>query len=72
MIRAIRISLGISQRKLGDLVGLNRQFLSRTENLRGAPTIATMRRIASGLGVPLGVIVELATMQLPEPSAEGR
>lgn len=50
-IRAARIAAGMSQAGLGRRAGMSKPTLSRYENDRVIPSIATLRRITSALGV---------------------
>ena len=48
-IRTRRIALGISQEKLGELVGLDRTYISGVERGVRNPTIDSLARISKGL-----------------------
>lgn len=48
-VRARRVALGISQEKLGEIVGLDRTYISGVERGVRNPTIDTLARISKGL-----------------------
>ena len=52
-IRRLRESQGLSLRSLANTTGLSASFLSQVENGQASPSIASMERIAAGLGVRL-------------------
>jgi XRE family transcriptional regulator, regulator of sulfur utilization len=52
-IRRLRESQGMSLRSLATTTGLSASFLSQVENGQASPSIASMERIAAGLGVRL-------------------
>ena len=55
-IRARRKQLGMTQQDLAEIVGLQRQTISRVEAGNGAVTIATVARIADVVGLDLIVV----------------
>lgn len=57
-IRRIRKSKGITLAQLGDEIGLSKGLLSRIENSQVSPPIATLSKIAAGLGVPISIFFE--------------
>jgi transcriptional regulator with XRE-family HTH domain len=57
-LRAFRTARRLSQRDLGDRVGVTASFLSQLENGRTNASIATLRRLAETLGVRLSDLVE--------------
>jgi transcriptional regulator with XRE-family HTH domain len=50
-IRQIREAKGLTLAALGERAGLSKALLSRIENNRSSPPIATLSKIAQGLGV---------------------
>lgn len=52
-VRRLRESQGMSVRVLATRTGVSASFLSQVENGLASPSIATMERIAAGLGVTL-------------------
>ena len=48
-IKAARTQRGLSQKKLGKLLGIDRHEISVWEHSRGIPTIESVRRIARAL-----------------------
>jgi transcriptional regulator with XRE-family HTH domain len=57
-LRSFRTARRLSQRDLGDRVGVTASFLSQLENGRTNASIATLRRLAEALGVRLSDLVE--------------
>ena len=58
-IRSIRESRGLSQKELGDLTGMKQGAISRLERADyGAWSVATLKRIAKALDLPLSVKFE--------------
>ncbi|MFO7459288.1 MAG: XRE family transcriptional regulator [Desulfatiglandales bacterium] len=54
-IRQIRKTRGLTLDQLGVEAGLSKALLSRIENNRVSPPIATLAKISQGLGVPISV-----------------
>ena len=52
-IRRLRDGRGLSLRALGEATGFSASFLSQVENGQASPSIASMERIATALGVTL-------------------
>ena len=52
-IRQRRKELGYSLRELGSRTNLTASFLSQVENSRSSPSLASLQRIATALGVPM-------------------
>jgi len=57
-IRQIRKNKGLTLSQLGEVTGLSKALLSRIENNKTSPPIATLSKISQGLGVPIGVFFE--------------
>lgn len=54
LIRAVleaREQKGISQQELSEITGINQADISRIENGNANPSLRTMKRLASGLGM---------------------
>lgn len=65
-LRLLRMEAGISLRELASRVGVSGAYLSRVENGHdGAPTPDRLIAIADALGLPRGVLVELARQAGP-------
>lgn len=56
-IRRLRIQKDISQKSLAKLTGLTPSYLSLLERGHREPSLAVIRRIASGLDVPEEVLI---------------
>ncbi|MCV7220102.1 helix-turn-helix domain-containing protein [Mycolicibacterium elephantis] len=59
-IREARSSLGISQERLSELAGLDRTYVSGVERGTRNPTLDSMTRLASALGVRLSDLLKRA------------
>jgi len=55
-LRQIRAERHMTLRQLSELSGLTRSFLSQVENGRVSPSVASMQKIAGGLGISLGTL----------------
>ena len=53
-IRKYRIEKGLSQRELGELVGMTQQQIAQYENGKGKPKLETLDKLAKALGVKPG------------------
>ena len=63
-VRDERERQGLSQEALGDAAGLDRTYVSGLERATRNPTLATMERIATALGVKLSKLVAEAERQV--------
>jgi transcriptional regulator with XRE-family HTH domain len=59
-VRQLREEQGLSLRALAERIGFSASFLSQVENGQASPSISSMERIASALGVTLGEFFQLA------------
>jgi transcriptional regulator with XRE-family HTH domain len=57
-VRERREKLRLSQEDFADQVGLDRTYVSGIERGTRNPTLATMKRLAEGLGVPLETLLK--------------
>lgn len=64
-IKAARRAAGITQKELGEKLGISFQSVAQWENDLRNPKIETLQRLADALGVPVADL-------LPEPTAEER
>ncbi|MEU5426814.1 helix-turn-helix transcriptional regulator [Streptomyces olivoreticuli] len=51
-IRLVRISCNLTQEKLGEMAGVDRQSINRIEGGLASPRLDTLLRIAEALRVP--------------------
>jgi transcriptional regulator with XRE-family HTH domain len=58
-IRALRTRAGLSQAALAEQAGLSVDAVSRIERGRRSPHLGTLAALATGLEVPLAVLVDL-------------
>lgn len=63
-IRQYREEAGISQKKLGTVLGLSDKAISAYESSRTIPPIETLERIARELGKPLELFVTSGSKEL--------
>jgi transcriptional regulator with XRE-family HTH domain len=59
-IRSLRTRTGVTQELLSKRSGIHATWISHIESGRINPTWGNVRRIAAALGVPLGVLADLA------------
>lgn len=58
-IASLRAESGMSQRQFALMLELDRVTLNRIESGTGNPTLGTLERIASGLGLSLAQLIDL-------------
>jgi transcriptional regulator with XRE-family HTH domain len=56
-IRAARLHANLTQERLGELAGIDRQSINRIEQGHASPVVDNLIRIADALGVPLADLV---------------
>ena len=52
-VRDLREERGLSQRRLALMIGIDKTYLCGIERGSRNPTLATLEKIADGLGIPL-------------------
>jgi transcriptional regulator with XRE-family HTH domain len=57
-VREVRSEVGMTQEALAEAAGLHPTFISNIERGYRVPTVPTMLRVAKGLRVPAGRLVE--------------
>jgi transcriptional regulator with XRE-family HTH domain len=57
---ALRVSMGLTQKELGDRAGLDQANISDIENGDANPTVRTLGRVAAGLNVDASALLEHA------------
>ena len=57
-IRELRESQNLTQEKLGDMIGVSQDYLSRIEQGKKNPTVNRLYKIAGGLGVQVCDLIE--------------
>lgn len=62
-IKRIREAAGMTQEKLGDILGSNQQLISAYENNRMNPSSKMLAKISTALNVPVDVLFENATVK---------
>jgi len=65
MVRRLRALRQLSVRTLADKCGFSASFISQVERGQASPSIASIERIASALGVTLGEFFRAASPSLP-------
>ncbi len=58
VIRSYRLGAGLSQEQLGHRMGVSKNYISLLECGRRYPSIGSLIRIAQGLNVPPGTMVD--------------
>lgn len=72
-IRIIRSARGLSQKELSELIGYTPAYISRIEKGTRIPSIDVLQRISDRLGIPMHLIMLLATTnseKIPASSIE--
>lgn len=57
-VRRLRLAAGITQRQLGERLGVTYQQIQKYESGRSQLTLGKMQKLAAALGVPYGAILE--------------
>ena len=57
-VRAARLALGLSQEKLAELASVHRTFIGQIETGSVGPTLVTIVRLASALGIDPAELVK--------------
>lgn len=57
-VRAVRLEQGLTQERLAEAAGLHPTFISNVERGYRVPSVPTLLRLASGLGVLPGQLVD--------------
>ena len=66
-ILRIRHEKQMTQRDVGDRAGLATSYVSRIENGRIQPTMTTLQRMASALGIPVSQIFQVGEQKRERP-----
>lgn len=65
-VQALRLELGISQEKLGELAGFHRTYVSQVERRVTNITADNLQRLADVLSVPVARLFQLPPSDLRE------
>lgn len=57
-VKALRKEKGLSQRQLGEKMGVKQQTVAQYEKAIEQPKLSTVRKIAEALGIPLSELTE--------------
>ena len=57
-LREIRKGKGLTLRQVGDAAGLSKAFVSQIESGTANPSLASLKRVGSALGIPLAALFE--------------
>jgi len=74
VVRALRLEAGVSQEDLAHRLNLERAHVGRIERGENQPTLWVILKLAEGLGVMPGVLMDRTVAQMPgpgEPSGPG-
>ena len=67
-LKRLRQAAGLTQRELSDRLGVKPTYISHLEADRKEPSVSLLRRFASHLEVPPGLLLAIAIWaDLPEP-----
>jgi transcriptional regulator with XRE-family HTH domain len=69
-ILTLRKTRGLSREALADRADLNLSFLAKIEHSKTSPTVRTLSKIASGLGVSPAELLSDRTVTVPLPKKE--
>ncbi|HEX2038999.1 MAG TPA: helix-turn-helix transcriptional regulator [Acidimicrobiales bacterium] len=67
-LRSLRRAAGLTQERLGELAGLHRTFITHMEKGETSPTLVTILRLARGLGVRPGALLDDLVDQPTRPA----
>jgi len=68
-LRDARVLRGLSQEKLGEIVGVSFQQVQKYENGTNGLSPARMRRFAEGLGVAINHLLGVTDIEMPDIKA---
>ncbi|KJS64320.1 MAG: hypothetical protein JL50_20395 [Peptococcaceae bacterium BICA1-7] len=57
-LKEIREGRGLSQLKLGEMSGVSQSFINYIEAEKKQPTLRTLNKLASALGVPVSYLLD--------------
>jgi len=63
-VRDARKQLGLSQERLGEMAGSDRQSINRVENGAYSPSLDRLWRLAAALGMPLSDLIAAGDQRL--------
>lgn len=63
-LKAIRISKGLTQKQLAEIIGVSQNAIYNWENGKREPKFDTLRCIADALSVPVGYFIESISIGL--------
>lgn len=70
-IRKYRSEMGLSQKELGDKLGVSQAMIAQYENGKRKPKIETQREIAYAIGIPLSKLNEKLSFDIDNDTEEG-
>jgi transcriptional regulator with XRE-family HTH domain len=68
-LRALRKGRGLTLQQLADLTDLSRTYISQIETGTANPSVATLKKVADVLGVPMGALFSDGPDEPPDPPA---
>ena len=57
-IKRVRLEKGMTQQELADMTGISRPNIARLETSEKNPTVATLEKVCSALGIEIGAVME--------------
>lgn len=70
-IRKYRIEMGLSQKELGEKLGVSQAMIAQYENGKRKPKLETQREIAYAIGIPLSKLNEKLPYYVDNDTKEG-
>lgn len=58
MIKEARLKAGLTQKELGERLGVSVSAITKLENRKNSPTVETLERIAGAIGAKLSIEFE--------------
>lgn len=68
-VRFLRLFVGLSQRDLARMMDVPRTYISKLENERNLPTLATLPKLAKAFNITTHQFISIATSRVPDPAA---
>jgi transcriptional regulator with XRE-family HTH domain len=62
-VRMLRLRGGLSQRQLAGRMGVPRTYVSKIENGKATPMLSSLEKLARGLGVSIGELLDAREQQ---------
>lgn len=70
-LRAARARLGWSQERLASVAGLDRSYVGDIERGAVSPTLQTLEKLSTALGIPASELIRIETVVQPHKKVAG-